>query len=65
METTEVNFKSFMTVEVAARMLGISKMTLRKWSDENKIISVRHPINNYRLYHITEIERVLCLLMKK
>lgn len=31
-------------------MLSVSKATLRRWDNNGKLSSVRHPINNYRVY---------------
>jgi site-specific DNA-methyltransferase (adenine-specific) len=34
----------------AAKLLGVSNETLRRWDKSKKFESVRHPINNYRVY---------------
>ena len=38
------------SIEEAAEILDISKETLRRWDNENKLNSIRNPINNYREY---------------
>lgn len=48
-----------MTVSEAARVLGVDPMTLRRWDNAKKLIAVRHPYNNYRLYKRAEIEQLL------
>ncbi len=32
-------------------MLSVSKETLRRWDANGKLVPIRHPINNYRVYH--------------
>jgi excisionase family DNA binding protein len=53
------NLKEYMTVKEAARFLGISTMTLRRWDISKKLKATRHPINNYRLYSKKQLEAVL------
>ena len=38
------------TIKEAARLLGVSEPTLRRWDDQRKFVARRHPINRYRLY---------------
>jgi DNA (cytosine-5)-methyltransferase 1 len=42
--------KDFYTISEVADMLSVSKETLRRWDKNGKLIPVRHPINNYRVY---------------
>ena len=47
-------------VKEAAKEFGVSMVTLRTWERKGKIRKVRrHPYNNYRLYDIEEIRRIL------
>jgi excisionase family DNA binding protein len=39
-----------LTVQDAARLLGVSVPTMRRWDDAGKFPAKRHPINGYRLY---------------
>ena len=48
------NLKEYLTVKEAAKFLGISTMTLRRWDNGKKLQAKRHPINNYRLYNRKE-----------
>lgn len=59
MEENDINFKSFITVNVASEILGVSKGTVRKWESEGKIHSVRHPINGYRLFNESDLRKLL------
>ncbi len=40
----------FIKVGQAAKELNISPETLRRWDKSGKFLSLRHPINNYRVY---------------
>jgi site-specific DNA-methyltransferase (adenine-specific) len=42
--------ENYLTVSQAAKLLGVSSETLRRWDKSGKFESVRHPINNYRVY---------------
>jgi DNA (cytosine-5)-methyltransferase 1 len=37
----------------------VSPNTVRAWGAEGKIPEYRHPVNNYRLYKLVELERIL------
>lgn len=51
--------KGYIRVKDAAALLGVSPNTLRAWGAEGKIPEYRHPVNNYRLYKQTELDRIL------
>ncbi|MEW6170896.1 MAG: helix-turn-helix domain-containing protein [Candidatus Omnitrophota bacterium] len=59
------NLNGYMTVKEAAKLLGISAMTLRRWDNGKKLKAKRHPINNYRLYSRKELEVILKEINKK
>jgi site-specific DNA-methyltransferase (adenine-specific) len=42
--------EKYVKVGQAAKLLGVSTETLRRWDKSKKFESVRHPINNYRVY---------------
>ena len=42
--------KEFYSLSEVADMLGTTKETLRRWDKSGKLVPVRHPINNYRVY---------------
>lgn len=46
------------TIKDAAKYLGVSQVTLRRWDDAGKFTATRHPINGYRLYQVSELERL-------
>lgn len=47
--------KNIYTISEVANMLGVTKETLRRWDRSQKLVSIRHPINNYRVYHSTDL----------
>lgn len=49
----------FVQIKEASEMLGVSKLTLRNWDNNGKLLSYRHPINNYRIYKTEDIHRLL------
>ena len=53
--------KKFITIHKAARLIGVSALTLRNLDNSGKFAAARHPMNNYRVYTLEQIES----LMKK
>lgn len=58
------NFKGFVKVQEAAKILGVSVMTLHRWDAKGKLKPKRHPINNYRLYKMSDLQKLLKRLSK-
>lgn len=48
--------KDYLTIQEAARYVGVSAQTLRRWDSEGKLKSVRHPGNDYRYYKRSDLE---------
>ena len=42
--------KNYYSLEEAAKVLGKSKETLRRWDRKGKLSAIREPISNYRIY---------------
>lgn len=51
--------KKLISIKEAAHMLGVTPLTLRNWDNKGKLKAMRHPLNNYRVYKVEEIERLL------
>jgi excisionase family DNA binding protein len=49
----------YCTIKEAARLLGVSELTLRNWDKSGKFKAQRHPMNNYRVYKISAIEHII------
>ncbi|MFA6554519.1 MAG: MerR family DNA-binding transcriptional regulator [Candidatus Paceibacterota bacterium] len=47
------------TIQKAAEILGVTPLTLRNWDNSGKFSAGRHPINNYRVYKVSDIEKLL------
>lgn len=46
----------YYSISEVADMLSISKETLRRWDNNGKLVPIRHPLNNYRVYHRKQLE---------
>jgi len=49
----------YLTVKEAAEYLGISPNTLRNWGRDGKILERRNPMNGYRIYEKSDLDRLL------
>lgn len=54
-----VKITDFMTVGEAAAYLSVSKDSLRRWDRAGKLKARRHPINGYRLYQKSDLDKLL------
>lgn len=51
--------EGFLLVKEAAALLGVAPNTVRAWGDSGKIPEYRHPLNNYRLYKLQDLQLVV------
>lgn len=49
----------FITIKEAAKILRVSPLTLRNWDNSGKFLAGRHPISNYRVYKVEDIEDLI------
>lgn len=49
----------YFSIKEAAEILGVSSLTLRNWDKSGKFPAQRHPMNNYRVYKLSALERVI------
>ena len=49
----------YITIKQAAKILGVSSLTLRNWDKNGQLKAHRHPMNNYRVYKIEDLEAVI------
>ncbi|TSC92054.1 MAG: hypothetical protein CEN90_169 [Parcubacteria group bacterium Licking1014_17] len=40
-------------------MLGVAPLTVRNWDKRGKLMAYRNPVNNYRMYKIEDVERLM------
>jgi len=50
------------TIKEAAAMLGVTPLTLRNWDRKGKLIALRHPLNNYRVYKRQDIDSLIAVI---
>ena len=51
--------KKFLTVREVAGILGVTPLTVRNWDQKGRLVAYRNPLNNYRLYKISDVENLL------
>lgn len=51
--------KKFLSVNEVAKLLGVTPLTIRNWDQKGKLAAYRHPMNNYRLYKVEDVENLL------
>lgn len=49
----------YLRIKEAAEYLGVAANTLRNWEAAGKISVYRHPVNNYRLFKVNELDKLL------
>lgn len=50
---------TYLTIKEAAEFLGVSLNTLRNWGRDGKVPMHRNPVNGYRLFKTSDLERLL------
>ena len=50
---------TYITIKEASSILGVSPLTLRNWDKNGRFKALRHPMNNYRVYKMEDLEAVL------
>ncbi len=51
--------KDLLTVKEVAKLLGVTPLTVRNWDARGKLAAHRHPLNNYRVYKVADIESLV------
>lgn len=51
--------KRYITIKEASYILGVSPLTLRNWDKNGKFPAQRHPMNNYRVYKVEDLMKVI------
>lgn len=49
----------YLRISEAAEYLGVSPNTLRNWVNAEKIVAIRHPVNDYRLFKQEDLDDLL------
>lgn len=56
--------EEYIRIKNAAVLLGVTPLTLRNWDKKGHLLAYRHPVNNYRLYRVADIQELLSRLQK-
>jgi MerR family copper efflux transcriptional regulator len=48
----------YLTIKEAAEFLGVTPLTLRNWDKNGKLEASRHPMSNYRIYKLSDLEKL-------
>ncbi|MBI2057469.1 MAG: MerR family DNA-binding transcriptional regulator [Candidatus Yanofskybacteria bacterium] len=51
--------KQYLTVNEVAKIIGVSPLTVRNWDQKGRLVAYRNPLNNYRLYKVSDVENLL------
>ncbi len=51
--------RDLLTVKEVAKLLGVTPLTVRNWDARGKLVAHRHPLNNYRVYKVADIENLV------
>ena len=49
----------YLRISEAAEYLGVSPNTLRNWVNAGKVVAIRHPVNDYRLFKREDLDALL------
>ncbi|MCH7728314.1 MAG: MerR family DNA-binding transcriptional regulator [Planctomycetes bacterium] len=49
----------YLRISEAAEYVGVCSNTLRNWEEADKIPVYRHPVNNYRLFKVSDLDQLL------
>lgn len=49
----------YVRIAEAAEYLGVCRNTLRNWGRTGKLPEYRHPVNNYRLFKVSDLKQLL------
>jgi len=51
-----IKYEGYLTKNEAAKLLGVCCNTLIQWDKRGILKAYRHPISNYRLYKVEDLE---------
>ena len=49
----------YLSIKEAAKMRGVTPLTLRNWDRRGMLSAYRNPVNNYRVYRLDQVELFL------
>lgn len=54
------NASNYLSLKQVACLFEVTRATVRRWSNRGIITGYRHPVNNYRLFKVEDVEELLC-----
>jgi DNA-binding transcriptional MerR regulator len=54
-----LDYNNYLRVGEAAKLIGVDIQTLRRWDKAGKLKPYRHPVSNYRLYMLAQVNKLL------
>ncbi|MFH1769232.1 MAG: helix-turn-helix domain-containing protein [Parcubacteria group bacterium] len=51
--------KKYLTVKEVSKIIGITPLTVRNWDKKGALVAYRNPVNNYRMYDIEDVEKLM------
>lgn len=54
-----IKLSDYLRISDAAHYLGVSPNTLRNWVNAGKVVAIRHPVNDYRLFKQADLDDLL------
>jgi MerR family transcriptional regulator, copper efflux regulator len=51
--------KKYITIKEASIMIGVTPLTLRNWDNNGKFPAGRHPMSNYRVYDLADVQELI------
>ncbi len=55
----------YLLISDASKFLSVTTQTLRNWDNAGKLKAHRHPLNNYRLHKLSDLERIVKKIEKQ
>src|SRR5688572_17254997 len=57
--TSMDSLPQLITIKEAAKLLCVTPLTLRNWDRDGKLKALRHPLNNYRVYKRSDVQKFI------
>ncbi len=51
--------KKFLNVTEVSKIVGVTPLTVRNWDKKGKLRAYRNPVNNYRMYKVEDVEKLM------
>lgn len=65
MKQSQLNMANYLRSNEAARILGVTPTTLRRWHHSGKLVAYVHPVTGYLLYQIHDLQKFFTALKRR